>query len=390
MGLSRTLRLCTYNSRGAAADRIAYINRLLQNCDVLLIQEHWLYQDDLHKLCADADHLVTGVSAMDAGQLRLGRPHGGCAVLYKKSLNCTVSPLETKSRRLHACILTLSSGLQILIFNVYMPCDTTFDVENEHNFTDVLTEIECLINIHCDVDIVIVGGDFNTDVSRPMSLHRGPLTEFCARQALGMCLNVPSPQVDFTYVNSATGAKSVLDHFIVSHNVFNCVSRYVVLHDGDNLSDHHPVQLELCIDVEYSTCCQAQPSPRPAWHRAGELHLQRYREHLRNELLMRVEIPTEALACRTFNCSDHLVDLKVYYAALMKALASSANACIPARRKKAMAGWSEHVADRKEKAIFWHSMWLSGGQVRGGWLHAIMLEQSINACPAGLCEIRRN
>ncbi|ELU01526.1 hypothetical protein CAPTEDRAFT_197946 [Capitella teleta] len=189
-----------------------------------------------------------------------------------------------------------------------------------------------------------------------------------------MCPNVPSSQVDFTYVNSATGAKFVLDHFIVSHNVFNGVSRYVVLHDGDNLSDHHPVQLELCIDVEYSTCCKAQPSPRPAWHRAGELHLQRYREHLQNELLMRVEILTEALACRTFNCSDHLDDLKVYYAAFMKALASSANACIPAWKKKAMAGWSEHVADWKEKAIFWHSMWLSGGQVHGGWLHAIMLE----------------
>jgi hypothetical protein len=191
--------------------------------------------------------------------------------------------------------------------------------------------------------------------------------------SLGLCLESPLSSVDFTYANTSTGVTSTLDHFIVSRNVYDGISCYVSVHEGDNLSDHYPVLLELQIDVEYSKC-NTQPSPRPSpsWRRADQQHIECYREHFRNEL-QRVEAPAEALVCRQFNCTEHLDDLKGYYSAILTALTSSANACIPERRKKAMAGWSEHVGHRKDDAIFWHSVWVSGGRVRGNWLHAIML-----------------
>jgi hypothetical protein len=57
-----------------------------------------------------------------------------------------------------------------------------------------------------------------------------------------------------------------------------------------------------------------------------------------------------------------------------RAVMSSADACIPKCKKKAMAGWFEHVGHRKETAMFWYSMWVNGGSVRSGWLHTIMLQ----------------
>ncbi|ELT90953.1 hypothetical protein CAPTEDRAFT_196351 [Capitella teleta] len=266
----------------------------------------------------------------------------------------------------------LGGGIRMLALNVYMPCDTTYDMYNVGMYNDVLYEIESLLDINHEIDIVVVCGDFNTDMTRPDSLHCDVLADFCTRQSLRMCTYSHITQVDFTYTNEATRSKSVLDHFIVSCNVFDGIKRYNVLHDGNNLSDHHPVQLELYVDVEYSSECEMQSKPRPSWHRANQANLDSYRRRLRTEL-SRVQLPIEALACTRFNCTDHLDGLKEYYASIEKAVVSSARLCIPRRKKKALAGWSEHVGPYKEDAIFWHSVWVSAGSVRGGWLHSIML-----------------
>jgi hypothetical protein len=238
-------------------------------------------------------------------------------------------------------------------------------------FEEVLDEIESLVESHSDVDVVIVGGDFNTDVTRSASLHVVPLEQFCIRNSLCMCVNNPISQVDFTYTNEVIGAKSTLDHFIVSLNVYH---GYSCMHDGDNLSDHHPVQLELNIEIQYSENCEARPNAKPSWCRAKHEHLLSYKQQLRTEL-SRVTPPLEALTCNQFDCNDvaHMEALKAYYASIEHAVMSSADACIPKCKKKAMAGWFEHVGHRKETAMFWYSMWVNGGSVRSGWLHAIML-----------------
>jgi hypothetical protein len=64
------LTMCSYNSRGHSADRLAYMERLMDSCDLLLIQEHWFHQNDIHKLSRSEDYVVTGVSGMDSDGMR--------------------------------------------------------------------------------------------------------------------------------------------------------------------------------------------------------------------------------------------------------------------------------------------------------------------------------
>ena len=46
------------------------------------------------------------------------------------------------------------------------------------------------------------------------------------------------------------GEKTTIGHFIVSENLCNLVSEYSYLQEGDNLSDHSPVRLQV-VFTEY-------------------------------------------------------------------------------------------------------------------------------------------
>ena len=115
--MEQVIRLCTWNSRGHAIDRLMYIERLLQHCDILLVQEHWLMDGDLHRLIAiSPDELtVCGVSGMDPQHLLVGRPFGGCALIHKRNLRCSVTPFSVSSRRLFACSIELIDSLKFIL-----------------------------------------------------------------------------------------------------------------------------------------------------------------------------------------------------------------------------------------------------------------------------------
>ena len=48
--IDATLRVTTYNCRGLSDNRISTIKELVSINDILFIQEHWLYEEQLHKL----------------------------------------------------------------------------------------------------------------------------------------------------------------------------------------------------------------------------------------------------------------------------------------------------------------------------------------------------
>lgn len=79
---------------------------------------------DLTMLTTVADEFGgTGTSAVDtsAGLLR-GRPYGGVALLWRKSVFQSVSVVECEDVRLTAIKVKLC-GRSLMIFSVYMPTD---------------------------------------------------------------------------------------------------------------------------------------------------------------------------------------------------------------------------------------------------------------------------
>ena len=61
--------------------------------------------------------------------------------------------------------LTREGYLEILLFCVYMPCDTEYDMSNLNEYNPIL-QVMIDLGILLDVNKIIVGGDFNTEFTR--------------------------------------------------------------------------------------------------------------------------------------------------------------------------------------------------------------------------------
>ena len=111
--MERELTLCTYNCRGHGKDRIEYMQKLLTECDILFIQEHWYLDNEIQQLDKEVHNVTAlGKSGVNENKLLPGRPYGGCALIYKKTLQCTIHSILCSNRRVHACV---ESFLTILI-----------------------------------------------------------------------------------------------------------------------------------------------------------------------------------------------------------------------------------------------------------------------------------
>ena len=75
------INLLPHNCREWYSGQVVVDDLLLSN-DICLIQEHWLLQNQLNLLSIDPNFLSVGVSGMDNSKLLIGRPYGGCAILY--------------------------------------------------------------------------------------------------------------------------------------------------------------------------------------------------------------------------------------------------------------------------------------------------------------------
>ena len=85
----------SYNSRGFAADKQAYMRQLLSKCSVLCVQEHLLSDSQLPLLGRlNQNFSYAGVSGFGNNEILSGRPYGGCAVLWRNDMHARVQVLD--------------------------------------------------------------------------------------------------------------------------------------------------------------------------------------------------------------------------------------------------------------------------------------------------------
>ena len=323
--MDTTLSLASYNSNGHGCGRFEYINKLMKCNDIVLVQEHWLFENEITIFQNKIDDiLVHGISSMDNRQLLIGRPHGGCAIIWKKNLQCQITPINCNSKRLCAVIVKMN-GMILLLVNLYMPCDTSVDNSNE--FECVLNEMSTLIVNH-NVDHIIIGGDFNADLSRSTSLHVEKLLMFVEKENLKCALSYEGSHVNFTYESKISGNRSTIDHFILSENLFDMISVYESIHDGDNLSDHCALNVTLNIPVVYSDELTKCKTAQIDWKNAKQQNILDYKEEL-DDNLSRICIPWQALKCKNLYCKEHNVDLEFFLTSIVNSYMVAINKCIP-------------------------------------------------------------
>ena len=296
------------------------------------------------------------------------RPFGGVAIVWNKAIKCKISPVPVTSRRMCAIVIQVN-GHNIMLFNVYMPSDTQYDRCNLAAFNEVLDEISDIC-VQYDTNQIIVGGDLNTDLNRNASLHSISLRRFLSQESMKSGLQHVLSDVDFTFMSKISHDRSIIDHFLMTENLFNTICMYRSLHEGDNLSDHSVLQMQLQLPVEYSSEQDVViRHVSPQCHKADTRQLLQYKMCL-DELLERVHVSAELLNCREYDCVEHSDAIECLHRGIVNACLEAGGLTLLHRndnpRPVPISGWSEFVAERRQNAILWHCIWKQSGSPNRG------------------------
>ena len=228
----------------------------------------------------------------------LGRPYGGCAILWNSLLLANVCPLVINCRRVCAIRASFDT-YKVLFINVYMPYEDR--VKNDAEFFDILSVIDAVISDHADCHIVL-GGDFNVDFNRNWS-HSVLLSSFCEAVSLYPTVWHAMSAIDYSFDFNMLRF-SILDHFILSGALFDdCVLSVAVKHDPDNLSDHDPIMLHLNLVSKFLAMDKRIFKPSLSWVKSSANDKIEYRTVL-STFLRNIDLPAAALLCTDMCCKD--------------------------------------------------------------------------------------
>ena len=371
---------CSLNCDGLSRST-DYINSFLSSndCNILCLQETWLLESNLHKLgMVHSDYLYTGKSAVDqTKEIICGRPHGGVAILYNKSISQYVRPINICNKRVCGITFQLNMSVKILILSVYMPCDNYSSNNITEEYADVIDTIEGLLHSsHCEAFIIC--GDYNTCFNRK-NAQTQYLTDFITRNKLLVSWDNPLSMKDYTYTNYALDHRSCIDHFVVSRNIYDSITANYVVLDALNPSTHNIVVLCSVCDTmsnyKKEDMINHNTVYKCAWNKSTDDNIIMYKDTL-NSALSHINIPHNAINCSDVLCRDaiHLTAIDDLCSAIIDACIRSSKQCIPSAGSsgRTVAGWSQNVKSEKEHSLFWHWIWIDCGKPTQGHVYMIM------------------
>ena len=194
-------------------------------------------------------------------------------------------------------------------------------------------------------------------------------------------------EIDFTHFqeNNEITHVSILDHFFWNAALNECILEAGVIHHPDNMSDHSPVYCSVDLDAisaEVAGRNETSSNDKPSWKLASQEQKQNFPLVLQRNLL-EVSIPEEVKHCRNVKCDDlgHCEKSDEFMFNLMECIEKSAAETLPTppppkttnpSAKKPIPGWSQLVKPFRDKAHFWHQVWISAGKPLNAQIHNVM------------------
>ncbi len=221
-----------------------------------------------------------------------------------------------------------------------------------------------------NVNAIIIGGDLNTDLLRSTSKFTHALLQFASNESLFLCNKHPNTSNSYSFESKATGARSMVDHFLVSDNLTNTITNYEVIDEGDNLSDHRllSMNMELPTNLRYITQ-NTKFTSSPCWLMASSEQIELYKLALDNALNT-ICIPYNAIKCQNYSCGqeEHKQTINKFHDDIVNACITASNKYIPLNKPTSHVkpGWLEYVQPHQEKALFWHYIWKENRKPREG------------------------
>lgn len=371
-------KVISYNCRGLKS-AAGGMGNLLNECDICLLQEHWLTKEEVHSALNGLNNEFTGcgVSSMDTTKhILLGRPYGGTAILWRKSMQHKIKQMDTLNinninGKIQGIEYSPTTGHKIVILSVYLPYDDG-SPERFVDFIDFLTTLKCIID-NVDTNNVIMAGDFNAD---PNSRFGIELQSFCNEQSYMLCDILSMSSNTFTYISDAHLTTKWLDHCICTGAMSNYVDNFSVKDDLIHTSDHLPLAFDINVDGEDNPSPQQQDHIKDKVHKVNWSQVNEEMKHNYNvmtkQLLADVFLPTSILQCTDNNCTDqvHLNEIDKTYDSIIDKLKTASKTCLGSkaniRKQNVVPGWNEYVKQYHDIAKEKYIIWCQSGKPREG------------------------
>ena len=301
---------------------------------------------------------------MDSSVLLHGRPFGGCAILFRKSIISSVSMLQTNATHFCAVLLSDQSGSSILLICVYLPTAYASPTSTT-DFLLVLGEIEGFIATQ-SYDSLLIIGDFNVDFARggTNATHLSRFMDDYYLSAVDLCF----PHIQFTF-EGPLGSKSWIDHVLSSRSLAAHVIQK--LDFGTNLSDHQPLSVEL----QFHFIVQPRSHPSHLYHPPLALPGTRFLNTMYTHMIANSlpSFPSDLFTCSDTQCSFHRSAIDFCCSALLCCILQAALHSLPTVKKcgNSIPGWNDAARLYKSKAKFWHKVWCEAGSPSTGVLFQI-------------------
>ena len=93
-------------------------------------------------------------------------------------------------------------------------------------------------------------------------------------------------QTTFSHIHTDGFSTSLIDHFLLSPELFEVIESCEALHSGDNLSRHSPIMLRIKIsDIKLKTESFTNKARSvPAWNKANESEISEFKSILSEKL----------------------------------------------------------------------------------------------------------
>ena len=251
-----------------------------KSCDILAIQEHWLFNFQLSDIEKRFPSHSAFSKAVDENKplppTQKPRGYGGVSVFYRTNLDIEVKKLPFGDSRI-AAVEVLSSP-PLCICNVYMPSRNSKGEKEGDSYRNCLDQLSEVINTYGKIHAVLVVGDLNASlVTRPGNQQDALLKQFVETNGLS------SKQTgENTFFHPNKHDKAEIDYILYNeHGKELVTSVKVQTSDALNTSDHVPVVSTLSIRtgklqpaVETNRC-------KPKWDKCNK---QVYKQSIKTNL----------------------------------------------------------------------------------------------------------
>ncbi len=366
------IRICSYNCKNVKSS-VTEIRSLCDKCDILLLQETWLLDQELSFLSGlHSEFYGRGVSSMDSSVgIHHGRPYGGLGILWRKSLNalCSISLMDDS--RLMGIDINIDSTVLSLL-NVYLPYD---DGTNLGEFQSYLAKIACKLG---DSHYACAIGDYNANISCQNHRFGTELISFSSRDNLLLSDKLLAPTDTFTFISEAHGTVSWIDHIVSTVNMHSIVENINVDYSCIS-SEHFPVFItintkDINISKEYNGRGNTGTG-RINWTKLSDDDIKTY-TNITEELLADIRLSHKLLLCDDVNCTDssHMNDIDLLYNDIIDALQSAGKSFVQQKRCsfKQIPGWNELCSELHNNAREAFLVWRDNGKPRSGPIYQLM------------------